>query len=134
MKSDGDKNEAIPRAVIQSLQIKQRSSAFEVYRKPNYRESISPPDPLTTAILAKDSGPMTNDRDSLRYVSYIQEKGLADVMRHLKEQNVLLMTLCNDLSDELVTVQHKKKEIKAKIDNQAQVNNCNDDNSNQSTV
>lgn len=106
-----------------------------MYRKPNYRESISPPDPLTTAILAKDSGAVGNDRDSLRYVSYVQEKGLGDVMRHLKEQNHLLMTLCNDLSDELVTVQHKKKEIKAKIDNQAPANNINsEDNANQSTV
>lgn len=85
--------------------------------------------------MAKDSSSTTtNDRDSLRYVSYMQEKGLGDVMRHLKEQNVLLMTLCNDLSDELVTVQHKKKEIKAKIDNQTQATNSNEDNLNQSTV
>lgn len=119
-------------AAIQNVQVSQRSSAFEVYRKPNYRESISPPDPLATAILAKDSGPTTNDR--LRYLSYMQEKGLGDVMRHLKEQNCLLMTLCNDLSDELVTVQHKKKEIKARIDNQPQANICNDDNANQSTA
>lgn len=64
----------------------------------------------------------------------MQEKGLGDVMRHLKEQNMLLMTLCNDLSEELVTVQHKKKEIKAKIDNQNPANNSNDENLNQSTV
>lgn len=64
----------------------------------------------------------------------MQEKGLGDVMRHLKEQNTLLMTLCSDLSDELVTVQHKKKEIKAKIDNQAQASSSNEDILNQSTV
>lgn len=37
-------------------------------------------------------------------------------MRHLKEQNLLLLTICNDLSEELLTVQQKKTEVRAKLD------------------
>lgn len=37
-------------------------------------------------------------------------------MRHLKEQNMLLITICSELSEELLTVQQKKEEIKSKID------------------
>lgn len=55
--------------------------------------------------------------DSLRSNTNKNEnKNLNDVMRHLKEQNMLLITICNDLSEELLTVQQKKLELKAKLD------------------
>lgn len=59
-------------------------------------------------------------------------KNLNDVMCHLKEQNQLLITMCNDLSDELLTVQQRKVELKSKID--SDVNNSNRDVNNQSLV
>lgn len=52
-------------------------------------------------------------------------KNLNDVMCHLKEQNLLLITLCNDLSEELLTVQQKKVELKAKIECDATANSGN---------
>lgn len=90
-----------PRPTIPSFQSSQRSSAFEVYRKPTPRESASPPDSLTT----KTAGLHKND-----------SKNLNDVMCHLKEQNQSLITICNDLSDELLTVQQKKIELLTKIE------------------
>lgn len=52
-------------------------------------------------------------------------KNLNDVMCHLKEQNLLLITLCNDLSEELLTVKQKKVELKAKIECDATANSGN---------
>lgn len=94
------------------FQSSQRSSAFEVYRKPTPRESTSPLDSMLITNRALDppnsrltSGLCKND-----------SKNLNDVMCHLKEQNQLLITMCNDLSEELLTVQQKKVELKSKID------------------
>lgn len=42
---------------------------------------------------------------------------MIDVMSHLKEQNQSLITICNDLSEELLTVQQKKVELLARIEN-----------------
>lgn len=89
------------RPTIPSFQSSQRSSAFEVYRKPTPRESASPPDSL----ISKNAGLHKND-----------SKNLNDVMCHLKEQNQSLITICNDLSEELLTVQQKKIELLAKIE------------------
>lgn len=40
-----------------------------------------------------------------------------ELLKYLKEQNSLLIRLCNDLSDELLVMQKKREEIKIKIDN-----------------
>lgn len=40
-----------------------------------------------------------------------------ELLKYLKEQNSLLIRLCNDLSDELLVMQKKREEIKVKIDN-----------------
>ena len=40
-----------------------------------------------------------------------------ELLKYLKEQNSLLIRLCNDLSDELLIVQKKREEIKGKLDN-----------------
>lgn len=93
------------------FQSSQRSSAFEVYRKPTPRESTSPSDSL---LITKSL-----DHSSSRLTSGLcknDSKNLNDVMCHLKEQNQLLITMCNDLSEELLTVQQKKVELKSKID------------------
>lgn len=104
------------RPSIPSFQSSQRSSAFEVYRKPTPRESISPPDALTTTKTNADRS--SNATEQLRSSLYKNDnKNLNDMMRHLKEQNMLLITICSDLSEELLTVQQKKEEIKSKIEN-----------------
>lgn len=140
-------DENIPaRPSLQSFQSSQRSSAFEVYRKPTPRESVSPPEPT----ISKQSSIEYEKRSSLindhvrPSVPFKQEKNLTDVMRHLREQNILLTTLCNDLSDELVTIQQKKEELRVKIEcdghnsgnngNGLVNNTSNKDAGNQSTV
>lgn len=96
-----------PRSMVPSFQSSQRSSAFEVYRKPTPRDSASPPDSLTKS----------GDSHSRPIGLYkTDSKNLNDVMCHLKEQNHLLNTMCSDLSDELLTVQQKKAELLAKIE------------------
>jgi len=40
-----------------------------------------------------------------------------ELLKYLKEQNSLLIRLCNDLSDELLVMQKKREEIKGKFDN-----------------
>lgn len=108
-----------PRSTIPSFQSSQRSSAFEVYRKPTPRDSASPPDSL-----AKAGDRSFNESHSRSLGLYKNDsKNLNDVMCHLKEQNHLLNTLCSDLSDELLTVQQKKAELLAKIE--CDVNNGN---------
>lgn len=94
-----------PRPTIPSFQSSQRSSAFEVYRKPTPRDSASPSDSLVKSGERSFVGLCKND-----------SKNLSDVMCHLKEQNHLLNTICSDLSDELLTVQQKKAELLAKIE------------------
>lgn len=110
-----------PRPSLQSFQSSQRSSAFEVYRKPTPRESVSPPEQAISKQSSIDNydnskrSSLINDH-ARHNVPFKQEKNLTDVMRHLHEQNILLTTLCNDLSDELLTIQQKKEELRVKID------------------
>lgn len=110
------------------FQSSQRSSAFEVYRKPTPRESSSPPDSMARGMDRSFHEQNSRVNDFFRSDS----KNLNDVMCHLKEQNQLLITMCNDLSDELLTVQQKKVELKTKIDSDG--NNSNRDVNNQSIV
>lgn len=100
-----------PRPSIPSFQSSQRSSAFEVYRKPTPRDSASPSDPLV-----KDRSFVEPHARAVGVLSKNDSKNLSDVMCHLKEQNHLLNTMCSDLSDELLTVQQKKAELLAKIE------------------
>lgn len=60
--------------------------------------------------------------DSLRQVRFrnASEQSAHDVLKHLKDQNTLLMRLCKDLSDELMSVQRKKEEIRGKVDSSQQ--------------
>lgn len=43
-----------------------------------------------------------------------------DVLKHLKEQNLLLLRICNDLSEELLQIQQKREDIRIKIELQEQ--------------
>lgn len=60
--------------------------------------------------------------DNLRAVRFKKDHNIQDVLKHLKEQNLLLLRLCNDLSEELSTVQKKKEEVKLKLEIQNNLN------------
>lgn len=120
------------RYTIPSLQSSLRSSAFEVYRKPTTPKGYNSPESIITSTAvataptsSNTSGPrpivdyekrVSVINESLRHVTFKQERSLNEVMLHLKEQNNLLLRLCNDLSEELTTVQRKKEELKSKYD------------------
>lgn len=108
---------------VPSLQSSQRSSAFEVYRKPTPRDINSPESSSTTTTTTTAHRPAVDyDKrvsaisETLRQVSLKQDRQLNDVVLQLKEQNGLLLKLCSDLSDELLTVRRQKEEIKQKLD------------------
>ena len=117
-----------------------RTSAFEVYRKPaitpRARSSQSPPPvPSQTQQSAGDALPRASQdyekyekrvsaiSDTLRQVRFKPEQNLSHVVKHLKEQNLLLLRLCSDLSEELTGVQRKQEEIKTKLEIQNNFNN-----------
>ncbi|XP_067625148.1 ralBP1-associated Eps domain-containing protein 1 [Eurosta solidaginis] len=54
--------------------------------------------------------------ETLKHVSFKQDNNMGDVLRHLREQNNLLLRLCNDLSDELLSVQTRKEELRLKME------------------
>ncbi|XP_013118276.1 uncharacterized protein LOC106095584 isoform X2 [Stomoxys calcitrans] len=127
-----------------SLQSNQRVSAFEIYRKPNTPRNSQSPKPLTTSNVVGLQPPLPPPfgsvgvaaptvlpnseiyekrvnaiSDTLRHVSFKQENNqnnMTDVLRHLREQNNLLLRLCNDLSDELLTVQTRKEEMRLQLE------------------
>lgn len=100
---------------LPSLQSSQRSSAFEVYRKPTPRD-INSPETSTTRPNINYEKRVSAISETLRQVSLKQDKQLSDVVQQLKEQNGLLLKLCSDLNDELITVKRQKEEIKHKLE------------------
>lgn len=122
-------------AISGGLQSTQRVSAFEVYRKPNTPRNSQSPDfsqhnitPLPPPSLAAVSNTSVVDSDSssLRHVSFKHDnKNMPDVLRHLREQNSLLLRICSDLSDELLGVTRRKEEIRVKVE----AATCNSNNS-----
>lgn len=104
----------------------QRSSAFEVYRKPSKsRNSQSPPGTSASAAAQSDQVKVQEYEkqvlaisDSLRQVRFrnASDQSAQDVLKHLKDQNVLLIRLCKDLSEELLAVQRKKEEVRGRLD------------------
>jgi hypothetical protein len=54
--------------------------------------------------------------ENLKQVKFPRgEQSSQDVLKYLKEQNSLLIRLCNDLSEELVGVQRKREDIRGKM-------------------
>ncbi|ETN63164.1 hypothetical protein AND_005124 [Anopheles darlingi] len=125
-----------------------RQSAFEVYRKPlsSQRSSQSPPQqqqqqpPLVTSRSVECSGGATTQLNSLgatdydkrisalsdslrqvRFKSADPPPVMPDVLKQLKEQNLLLLRICNDLSEELLHIQQKREDIRIKIELQEQI-------------
>ncbi|XP_055919547.1 ralBP1-associated Eps domain-containing protein 2 isoform X2 [Eupeodes corollae] len=118
-------------AISGGLQSTQRVSAFEVYRKPNTPRNSQSPDfsqhnitPLPPPSLAAVSNTSVVDSDSLRHVSFRHDnKNMPDVLRHLREQNSLLLRICSDLSDELLGVTRRKEEMRTKVETISQQSN-----------
>lgn len=54
--------------------------------------------------------------ETLRNLSFRHNKNISEILKHLREQNSLLLRLCHDLSEELLTVQHRKEEIRSKLE------------------
>nr|XP_016941383.1 ralBP1-associated Eps domain-containing protein 1 isoform X2 [Drosophila suzukii] len=122
----------VPPTRITLQQAQQRVSAFEVYRKPQTpRGSQSPPQqpppPAPAVGLASQSGQLpsaesfekrvTAISDSLRHVTFKQgQANTTEVLQRLREQNNSLLHLCNDLSDELLSVQTRKEEMRLKLE------------------
>ncbi|XP_058819870.1 ralBP1-associated Eps domain-containing protein 1-like [Topomyia yanbarensis] len=116
-----------------SLQTVSRNSAFEVYRKPQQQHSRGsqspphPPPPLVSSRSVESSSLEYEKRistltDNLRQVRFkgTESANGSDVLKHLKEQNMLLLRICSDLSEELLQIQQKREDIKIKIDLQEQ--------------
>lgn len=59
---------------------------------------------------------VTAINETLRNLSFRHNKNISEILKHLREQNSLLLRLCHDLSEELVTVQHRKEEIRSKLE------------------
>ncbi|XP_062545452.1 ralBP1-associated Eps domain-containing protein 1 isoform X2 [Armigeres subalbatus] len=108
-------------------------SAFEVYRKPQQqshsRGSESPPQPPPlVASRSVESSSLDYEKrisalsDNLRQVRFKNSEVTngPDVLKHLKEQNLLLLRICSDLSEELLQIQQKREDIRIKIELQEQ--------------
>lgn len=105
-----------------SLQSQQRISAFEVYRKP---ETPAPAGTTSAASSVASQLPnadsfekrVTAISDSLRHVSFKpNQTSTTELLQRLREQNNSLLHLCNDLSDELLSVQTRKEEMRLKLE------------------
>ncbi|KAL5281043.1 REPS1 family protein [Megaselia abdita] len=125
-----------PRPTVSSIQSNQFVSAFEVYKKPTItpRSSQSPVElrnttlPAAVASTSSSSLPQSQPpsvdyekkvsaiNESLKNLSVRGNKNISEILKHLREQNALLLRLCHDLSEELVTVQTKKEEIRMKLE------------------
>lgn len=114
-----------PRANLTLSSGSQRTSAFEVYRKPSSksRNSQSPPAAPAPQIESTKTAEYEKQvhaiSDTLRQVRFKNsDQNAHDILKNLKDQNILLMRLCKDLNEELMTVQRKKEEFRGKLDHQ----------------
>jgi hypothetical protein len=104
----------------------QRTSAFEVYKKPSTtksRNSQSPPsahsqsDASKIQEYEKQVHAISENLKQVKFPRNANEQNSQELLKYLKEQNCLLIRLCNDLSDELMNVQKKKEDLRVKLDN-----------------
>lgn len=99
----------------------QRTSAFEVYRKPS-RSSQSPPmqqlqNDTKIQEYEKQVNVICENLKQVKFPVYASDQNSQELLKYLKEQNSLLIRLCNDLSDELMSVQKVKEDIKGRLEN-----------------
>lgn len=110
-----------------SLQHQQRISAFEVYRKPQTPALATGGTAGTGSATSSVASQLPNAdsfekrvtaiSDSLRHVSFKQNStSTTELLQRLREQNNSLLHLCNDLSDELLSVQTRKEEMRLKLE------------------
>ena len=105
-------------SLIGSSNGSQRTSAFEVYRKP----SRSPPNVQNEAKIQEYEKQVQVISENLKQVKFPRgnskngEQTSQDLLKYLKEQNSLLIRLCNDLSEELSGVQRRKEDIRGKVE------------------
>ncbi|XP_062142679.1 ralBP1-associated Eps domain-containing protein 2 isoform X1 [Drosophila sulfurigaster albostrigata] len=111
----------VPPTRISLQQTQQRISAFEVYRKPQTPAPLT--STSTSTVAAQLPNAETFDKrvsaisDSLRHVSFKQNQtSTTELLQRLREQNNSLLHLCNDLSDELLSVQTRKEEMRLKLE------------------
>lgn len=92
-----------------------------MYRKPSRsRSSQSPPVPQNEVKIQeyeKQVHVITENLKQVKFPRNATEQNAQELLKYLKEQNSLLVRLCNDLSDELMGVQKRKEELKGKLDN-----------------
>lgn len=115
-----------------SIQTAPHNSAFEVYRKPqqHLRGSQSPPQPPPPLVASRSVESSSHEyekrisllSDNLRQVRFkgSETANGPDVLKQLKEQNLLLLRICSDLSEELLQIQQKREDIRIKIELQEQ--------------
>ncbi|KAG5674508.1 hypothetical protein PVAND_004470 [Polypedilum vanderplanki] len=105
----------------------QRTSAFEIYRKPSRSRSSQSPPIVSTQQQQNEVKIQEYEKqvhaisENLRQVKFprnANDQNSQELLKYLKEQNSLLIRLCSDLSDELMSVQKKKEDIRSKLDNQ----------------
>lgn len=120
------------RLMATSIQSSQHISAFEVYRKPMMQQLSETLPPIiqgqncnsSATDINQSSSSMSNAAcnkriaaisEMLRQTSFNHGKDISDVLRNLKQHNVLLLHLCKNLSEELLVIQQRKEEIRNKI-------------------
>ena len=93
-----------------------------MYRKPSKsRSSQSPPvqpnEMIKTQDYEKQVHMISENLKQVKFPRNANDQNSQELLKYLKEQNSLLIRLCNDLSDELLVMQKKREEIKGKLDN-----------------
>lgn len=104
-----------------------RSSAFEVYRKPSTSRNSQSPNTISPIIASATTQNLSTNierfekrviaiSENLRLIRIQPGETMADILKHVKEQNLLLLKLCNDLSEELLEVQSRKEDLRIKLE------------------
>lgn len=122
--SDSCIHNTLARSSLTNSFVGKRTSAFEIYQKPTIsRNSVSPftADATTTYFTESDEVEGYEKRviaisDNLRLIRIRSNETMTDILKHLTEQNHLLLRLCNDLNEELLEIQLRKENLKIKLE------------------
>uniref|UniRef100_A0A182Q9B6 EF-hand domain-containing protein n=1 Tax=Anopheles farauti TaxID=69004 RepID=A0A182Q9B6_9DIPT len=113
------------------LATRNSQSPPQQHHHPHHHQQVQQP-PLVTSRSVESSAAGAGDydkrisalSDSLRQVRFRANDPppvMPDVLKQLKEQNLLLLRICNDLSEELLHIQQKREDIRIKIELQEQI-------------